>query len=94
MDMDVAYDCCAGLDVHQGNVVACVLHGKRTSTRPKAELHTFGTTQSQLDQLADWLKTFDCQSVAMESTGVFWKPIWHVLANKFNLVLANPQRIK
>lgn len=94
MDMDVTYDCCAGLDVHQGTVVACILHGKRTSTRPKAELRTFGTTQSQLDQLADWLNTFDCQAVAMESTGVFWRPIWHVLADKFSLVLANPQRIK
>jgi len=94
MDMDVMYDCCAGLDVHQGNVVACILHGKRTSTRPKAELRTFGTTQSQLNQLADWLKSFDCQIVAMESTGVFWKPIWHVLADQFNIILANPQRIK
>ena len=94
MNMDVTYDCCAGLDVHQENVVACILHGKRTSTRPKAELHTFGTTQSQLNQLADWLHAFDCQAIAMESTGVFWKPIWHVLAPEFKIILANPQRIK
>jgi len=94
MDMDVNYDSCAGLDVHQETVIACILHGKRTSTRPKAEIRTFGTTQSQLDQLADWLKSFDCQAVALESTGVFWKPIWHVLADKFKLILANPQRIK
>ncbi|MDC4186481.1 IS110 family transposase [Loigolactobacillus coryniformis] len=71
MDIEVSYDCCAGLDVHQGNVVACILHGKRTSTRPKAEKCTFGTTQTQLNQLADWLARFDCQAVAMESIGVF-----------------------
>lgn len=94
MDINVNYDCCAGLDVHQGNVVACVLHGKRTSTRPKAETRTFGTTQMQLNQLADWLDSFECQAVAMESTGVFWKPIWHVLADRFEVILANPQRIK
>lgn len=92
--VNVIYTSCAGLDVHQATVVACLLHGKLTSTRPKKELKTFETTQKGLSQLAEWLTGFDCQAVAMESTGVYWQPIWHVLEDRFPLILANPQRIK
>ncbi|MFT8907435.1 MAG: IS110 family transposase [Lentilactobacillus diolivorans] len=92
--VNVIYTSCAGLDVHQATVVACLLHGKLTSTRPKKELKTFETTQKGLSQLAEWLTGFDCQVVAMESTGGYWQPIWHVLEDRFPLILANPQRIK
>lgn len=92
--MEYVYESCAGLDVHQNNVVACVLHGPLTSTRPKKEEKRFDTTTSGLSALKEWLSSFDCQVVAMESTGVYWKPIWHVLQADFQLILANPRKIK
>ena len=92
--MEYVYESCAGLDVHQNNVVACVLHVPLTSTRPKKEEKRFDTTTSGLSVLKEWLSSFDCQVVAMESTGVYWKPIWHVLQADFQLILANPRKIK
>lgn len=85
---------CAGLDVHQETVVACVLSGV-LSEAPHKELHTFGTTTEELIDLAEWLVDSGCSHVAMESTGVYWKPIWNVLeAFDFELVLANAHHIK
>lgn len=92
--MAIIYECCAGLDVHQDNVVACVLTGPLTSTRPKKEVQRFHTTTSGLLALKEWLSSFGCQAVAMESTGVYWKPIWHMLQDDFHLILANPRKIK
>lgn len=89
--MEVLYARCAGLDVHKDSVVACV----RCVTEPvHREVQSFGTTTSELFKLADWLESHGCTHVAMEATGVYWKPIWHLLEGRFELVLANAQHIK
>src|SRR5690554_1945071 len=91
--MDAIRACSAGLDVHQKTVVACVLKGP-LDKRPTSEIKTFNTTTNELLKLQDWLNDQGCTEVAMESTGVFWKPVWNILEHTCNLTLANPQRIK
>ena len=75
--MEPIVESCAGLDVHQKSVVACVLWGPLDS-KPRAELRKFGTTTGELLELADWLAERRAEVVGMESTGVFWKPVWNV----------------
>ena len=89
---DVIYPRCAGLDVHKQTVVACA----RLSSdgAPRQEVRTFATTTSGLLALADWLESLGVQHVAMEATGVYWKPVWHVLEGHFVLVLANAAHVK
>jgi len=91
--LDAILESCAGLDVHQETVVACVLYGP-LDRRTKKEIKTFGTTTRELLQLNDWLMEKKCTHVAMESTSVYWKPVWNVLEGFFYLVLGNAQRIK
>lgn len=89
--MEVLYPRCAGLDVHKDVIVACV----RCVTAPQhREVRSFGSTTSELLALSDWLAEHGCTAVAMEATGVYWKPVWHVLEDEFELVLANPQHIR
>ena len=90
--MDLQHPKCAGLDVHQHTVVACarVVAGSTVTH----ERRTFGTTTAELLALSDWLTAHDCTHVAMESTGVYWKPIWQVLEGQFTLVLANAMHIR
>jgi transposase len=83
---------CAGLDVHKREVVACVrcvIRGKVTH-----EVRRFPTTTRGLIELADWLEQAECTHVAMEATGVYWKPVWHILEGRFQLILANAAHIK
>jgi transposase len=91
--MDVLYQRCAGLDVHKDTVVACVrvaAGGKTTR-----EVRTFKTTTCGLLMLLAWLTEQGCTHVAMEATGVYWKPVWHILSDGgFELVLANAAHIK
>jgi transposase len=89
--MEVLYPRCAGLDVHKDTVVACV----RCVSKPQhREVRTFGTTTNELGVLAEWLGSYGCTHVAMEATGVYWKPVWHMLEGRFELVLANAQHIR
>src|SRR5499426_1024413 len=90
--MDVQHPKCAGLDVHQHTVVACARLVAGSTVRH--ERRTFGTTTADLLALSDWLTAHDCTHVAMESTGVYWKPIWQVLEGQFTLVLANAMHIR
>lgn len=90
--MEVLYPRCAGLDVHQANVVACVRLAEGATA--SHEVRTFETTTKGLLELADWLREARCTHVAMESTGVYWKPVWHVLEGEFALVLANASHIR
>jgi len=85
--MEVVYPRCAGLDVHQQTVVACVrlMVGSTVSQ----EVRTFGTTTGELLRLADWLQTQGCTHAALEATGVYWKPIWHILEDTVMLILAH-----
>lgn len=90
--MEVLCRRCAGLDVHKETVVACArtVEGSQVAS----EVRTFATTPAGLLALADWLGARGCTHVAMESTGVYWKPIWHVLAGQFELVLANATHVR
>jgi transposase len=90
--MEVLYPHCAGLDVHAGSVTACVRIA--TGAAVTYEFRTVATTSRALLELADWLGTHGCTHVAMEATGVYWKPVWHVLEPHFTLVLANAMHIR
>jgi transposase len=90
--MQIIYERCAGLDVHKRSAVACLLfpeHGQ-----PHKERQTFSTMTPDLLRLRDWLKDHDCTCVAMESTGVFWKPIYNLLEEHFQVFVVNAQHIK
>jgi transposase len=90
--MDIIYPRCAGLDVHKQTVVACA---RIAGVGPLSqEVRTFETTTSGLLALCDWLDSMGVQHVAMEATGVYWKPVWHVLEGHFELVLANAAHVK
>jgi len=91
--MDVIYERCCGLDVHKSSVVACLLiaHPQGETVRT---IRTFGTMTGDLLALADWLAEAGCTHVAMESTGVYWKPLWNLLEDGFTLLLVNPRHIK
>jgi transposase len=90
--MKLMYKRCAGLDVHQRTVVACVRIVD--DTKLAEEVRTFDTTTTGLLALSAWLEAEGCTHVAMEATGVYWKPVWHILESKFELVLANAAHIK
>jgi transposase len=83
---------CAGLDIHKDEVVACV----RRTERGKSghEVRRFATMTRDLLALADWLAEAGVTHVAMEATGVYWKPVWHVLEGRFELVLANAAHVR
>src|SRR5271157_3845452 len=91
--MDILYTCCAGLDVHKNTVVACV---RRVSLDGKVrkEVRTFETTTRGLLALSDWLRAESVTHAAMESTGVYWKPVFNILEGQVQLILVNAQHIK
>src|SRR5437879_5207496 len=91
--MEVVYPCCCGLDVHKKSITACVLWAEAKGKRRK-EKRRFGTFTHDLLQLADWLGESGVTHVAMESTGVYWKPVWNILAEQFKVLLVNAQHIK
>lgn len=88
--MEVVHEVCCGLDVHKKSVTACVLwaSGRRRQTRE------FATFTRSLLELADWLRASGVTHVAMESTGVYWKPVWNLLEGLFEVLLVNAQHIK
>lgn len=91
--MDAILERCAGLDVHQETVVACVLTGP-LDQKPKKETLTFGTTTKELLRLLDWLIAKECTHVGMESTGVYWKAVWNILEGHFTIILGNAKKIR
>lgn len=91
--MDAIIERGCGLDVHQATVVACVLIGK-AEEKPKKEVRTFRTVTNELLELRDWLKERGVTHVAMESTGVYWKPVYALLEDDFELLVGNAQHIK
>jgi transposase len=91
--MRIVIERCCGLDVHKASLAACALFIEKGKT--KEETRHFGTMSDDLRALAEWLKQKGIQHVAMESTGVYWKPVWNVLeAEGFQLLLANAQEVK
>ena len=89
--MEVLHPRCAGLDVHKDTVVAAV---RCVSPPIHHAVESFPTTTRGLFALADWLESHGCTHVAMEATGVYWKPVWHVLEGRFELILANAQHVR
>jgi transposase len=91
--MDTLYERVAGLDVHKDMIVACVR--LMAGSRAKRECRTFGTTTAELEGLLAWLRESGVGHVAMEATGVYWKPVWNILSEgEFELIVANAAHIK
>ena len=91
--MEVYAERCAGLDVHKKTVVACV---RRVGPDGGVEelVRTFGTTTGELLVLSDWLADQGASRAAMESTGIYWKPVWHILEGRLELLLVNARHLK
>jgi transposase len=91
--MDVVIPNCCGIDVHKKSLVACIrLMGPQGHVTQ--HLRTFGTMTADLSALAAWLRAHGVTHVAMESTGVLWKPVWHMLEPHVTLLLVNPRDVK
>src|SRR6516225_1310980 len=91
--MQVLYPRCFALDVHKLTVVACLRIAD--DSKVTTEVRTFDTTTASFITLRDWLAANKCTRVAMEATGVYWKPVWHILSDgEFELVLANAAHVK
>lgn len=89
--MEVLHPRCAGIDVHKDVVVAAV---RCVSPPVHHEVRSFGTTTAELLCVLQWLESHGCTHVVMEATGVYWKPVWHLLEGHFELVLANAQHVR
>lgn len=86
--MDIVYPRCAGLDVHKKTVVACAI------TPEGRQRRTFDTLTRDLLALSDWLQSYGCTQVAIESTGEYWKPVFNILEANFEVLLVNAQHVK
>jgi len=91
--MEVLYTRCCGLDVHKSTITACV-RIQNEGSKPSKILRRFGAMTGELRAMANWLVEEGVTHVAMESTGVYWKPVWNILEGQFTLVLANAQHVK
>ena len=87
--MQMLYSRCAGFDVHKDSVMVCLL-----IDRAEPIIREFATTTQELLRLRDWLAEYRIKQIAMESTGVYWKPIWNILEDAFELMLVNAQHIR
>jgi len=91
--MDVLYERCCGIDVHKKMVVACLITPDATGT-PTKETRTYGTMTADLLELHDWLVDAGCTHVAMESTGVFWKPLYNLMEGTLEILVVNAAHMK
>ena len=91
--MDVLYERCCGIDVHKKMVVACLITPDATGT-PTKETRTYGTMTADLLELLDWLVDAGCTHVAMESTGVFWKPLYNLMEGTLEVLVVNAAHMK
>ena len=91
--MDLMYDCCAGLDVHKKTVVACIRRVGPDGA-VSSQVRTFATVTAELLALSDWLEEQGVRQAAMESTGVYWKPVFNILEGRVPVMLVNAQRLK
>ena len=95
--MEAILETCCGLDVHRDNIVACLMKGN-LDNKPTSEIRTFPALQHGLKDLKEWIEKEDCHNVAMESTGIYWKPVYTVLEEAFQgdieIMLVNAQKIK
>lgn len=91
--MEAIVERSCGLDVHQATVVACLLVGA-ADRKPRKEVRTFGTMTADLIRLREWLRSEGCTHVGMESTGIYWMPVYTILEGEFELVVGNAMHIK
>ena len=91
--MDIIYQRVAGLDLHKETIVAAVRYIDPAG-KLQTDLRTFGTMTRDLLELSDWLAAHGATHVAMEATGVLWKPVWNILDGRFQLLLVNPRELK
>lgn len=90
--MDVLHPRCCGLDVHKSSISACILI--QVAGRVEKHQRRFSAMTQDLQELANWLRQFEVTHVAMESSGVYWKPVWNIIEGQFTVVLVNAQHIK
>jgi len=91
--MRVYHNVCCGIDVHKKSVTACLMWGP-AGEEPQMEIRRFGTMTSDLRKLGEWIKQAHCEIAAMESTGSYWKPVWNVLEDYTQLILANAHHVR
>jgi transposase len=91
--MEILYARCAGLDVHKKTIKVCLLI-RQENGQPQREFRTYGTTTQELLELADWLHEQGCTHLAMEATGVYWKPVYNLLEGALELLVVNAQHMK
>ena len=91
--MELVHPVCCGLDVHKASVTAC-LRRVMEGGMIKLENRAFDTNMRGLTSLLDWLKESGCGIAAMESTGVYWKPVYHILSPELKVLVANPAEVK
>ena len=91
--MEVRYERCCGIDVHKRSVVACVIV-PGADRQPHKETRTFGTMTAELQGLGAWLQACGVTHVAMESTGVYWQPVFNVLEGQVEMLVVNAEHIK
>ncbi len=94
--MEAILEKCAGIDVHKDMLTVCTLTGP-LDREPQKEIKEYSTSTQDLLALAEWLGELGVTDIAMESTGIYWKPVWHILAGSdynFHLLLANARTIK
>lgn len=90
--MEEILDRCCGLDVHRDSITACTMIGNGSQKRK--QIRTFSTFTDNIQELANWLKSLGIQKVAVESTGIYWKPIFNVFEGEFDVILVNAQHVK
>jgi len=86
-------ECCAGIDIGKREMTATILTGS-AAVEPVQQTQTFGTTIQELNRCLEWLRTNQCATVVMESTGSYWVPIWNVLHEHVAVIVANPEHVK
>src|SRR5678815_806525 len=91
--MQALIERCCGLDVHQETVVACLLIGA-AGARARKQVHTFRTVRRELEALRDWLRAAGVTHVGMESSGVYWRPVYAVLEGHVELIVGNARHIR
>jgi transposase len=92
-EMEAMRECCCGIDVHQAQVTVCLLKGP-LDRKPEPQIREFSTMTKDLKALRDWLQVEGCEFVAMESTGVYWRPVYNVLYKTCDVTLGNACDIK
>jgi len=92
--MEVKYERCCGIDVHKKTVVACVMVPGTQKGGIEKETRTYATMTDDLGALAQWLQAKEVTHVAMESTGVYWKPVFNLLEGQFAVIVVNAERSK